>query len=372
MDLKDVVIDGWRKIADANSAGEGIDEDWEAVLPETYDITANEIFLTLHRHFVDDSMNRRAAEMALTHPARIIDEIDDGKLVLHCLVRWSSLGIADNPNFQTFVDSIANGDILPIQGDNINQQRIGWAKPSRIWLPLSEEDFVRIFGALVERFKQYLFAEHCWHTLTRRHVGKELNMDVFALLLDSEHVPEKYQNEALQRLSKLSSKVTKGLDCIDPRDPMQSWLAKLLELPQHTQFKKIGVTLTAIRQGAIDMQRAGGKHEHVSFEEKEQLADTVPDESLELPIEDMIDNEFLERFSANQPKIEEILSRESPKKRRAKIGKRRFKVMGILAHEPNLTSVEIAEWLKASEQTIGRDREKIKESWSLILEAIYS
>ena len=46
--------------------------------------------------------------------------------------------------------------------------------------------------------------------------------------------------------------------------------------------------------------------------------------------------------------------------------------MQMLAHDPDLTSVEIAERLEASEQTIGRDREKIKESWSLILEAIYS
>ena len=120
------------------------------------------------------------------------------------------------------------------------------------------------------------------------------------------------------------------------------------------------------------MQRTGGKHEHVAFEEKEHLADTIPDESLELPSEGMIDNEFLERFSANQPKIEEILSRESPKKRRAKIGKRRFYAMQMLAHEPNLTSVEIAEQLKVGKQTIGRDREKIRESWSLILDAIYS
>lgn len=371
MDLKDVVIDSWRKIAVDNSAGEGIDEDWEDVLPETYDITANEIFLTLHRHCVDDSMNCRAAEMALNQPARITDEIDDGKLFLHCLVRWSSLGIADDPNFQTFVDSIANGEILPTQEDNINQQRIGWAKPSRIWLPLSEENYDRIFGALVERFKQYLFAEHSWHTLTRRHVGKELNMDVFALLLDSEHVTEKYQNEALQRLSTLSSKVTKGLDGIDPRDPMQNWLTKLLELPQHTQFKKIGVTLTDIRQGAIDMLRKGGKHQHVPLEEEESVA-TISDESLQSPIKRLMDNEFPKCFLENRQKIEDILSQQSPKKRSATIGKRRFYVMQMLAHEPNISSVVIAERLKAGKQTIGRDREKIKESWSLILEAIYS
>ena len=183
-----------------------------AVLPETYDIMANEVFLALHCHHIDESMNCCAAEVALTLPPCDVDDIDDAKLYLHCLVRWISLGIADNPDFQAYVDSNANGVIIPMQGDIINSQHIGWTKSSRLWLPLSEKDFVQIAGALVERFKQYLFAEHCWHALTRRHVGKELNKDMFALLIDSEIVTQKYQGEAYQRLSELSSKVTKGLD----------------------------------------------------------------------------------------------------------------------------------------------------------------
>lgn len=372
MNLIEVGIEGMRQLAENDSAGEGIDEHWEAVLPETYDIMANEIFLALHGRFINGSMVRQAYEIARSLPLRDVSDIDDAELFLHCLVRGTWLGIAENSEFQAHVNSNVNGVIHTAQGTIPNPQRIGWARSSRLWLPLSEEYFVQIVGALAERFKQHLFAEHCWHELTRRHVGKDVNKYMYALLTDSEVITEEDRMEAYQWLAKLSSNVTTGLDGIDSSDAMHDWLTKMSGLPPHTQLQKIGATPIAIHQHAIDKLRKGGKYEHVSFEEMEEFADAIPDESLDAPNNETISDEFLQLLIANQKKVEEILSRESPEKRRAKIGKRRFKVMQMLAHELDLTSVDIAARLKASEQTIGRDREKIKESRPLILEAIYS
>ena len=54
MNLIEVSIEGMRQLAKNDSAGEGIDEHWEAVLPETYDIMANEIFLALYGRFINE------------------------------------------------------------------------------------------------------------------------------------------------------------------------------------------------------------------------------------------------------------------------------------------------------------------------------
>ena len=372
MNLIEASIEGMRQLAENDSAGEGIDEHWEAVLPETYDIMANEIFLALYGRFLNESMRRRAAKIAKNFPLRKVSDIDDAELFLHCLVRGTWLGIADDPEFQAYVNNNVKGVIHAAQGTVQNPQRIGWTRFSRLWLPLSEEDFVQVIRALVERFKQHLFAEHCWRELTNRHVGQEVNKHMYALLTDSEVITQNHREEAYQRLAEISSNVTAELNGIDPYDAMHDWLMKLSALPPHTQLQKIGATPIAIYQHAIDKLRKGGKYEHVSFEEKEEFVDTIPDESLDVPGNETISDEFLQLLIANQKKVEEILSRESPEKRRAKIGKRRFKVMQMLAHELDLTSVDIAARLKASEQTIGRDREKIKESRPLILEAIYS
>lgn len=371
MNLIEESILAMRQLAENDSAGEGIDEHWEAVLPETDDIIANEIYFVLHGRFINESMMRQAYEIARNLPLGDVSDIDDAKLYLLSFVRFTLLGIADNPEFQAYVNDNVKGVIREAQGSAINPQRIAWTKHSRLWLPLSEEDLVHIVRALAERMRQYFFSGHCWRELTSRHVGKELNMDMFALLNDSKLVTQKYQDEALQRLSKLSSKVTKGIDGIDPRDPMQNWLTELLALPRHMQWKKIGATPKAIRQGAIDMQRKGGKNQHVTLEEEASVA-TIPDESLESPIKQLMDNEFSQRFLDNRQKIEEILSRQSPKKRRAKIGKRRFNVMEILTQTPTPTPAEIARKLESSDQTIARDIAAIQQSWNLIQEVIHS
>ena len=372
MNLIEVSIEGMRQLAKNDSAGEGIDEHWEAVLPETYDIMANEIFLALYGRFINEPMRRQAAQAARNLPLRDVNDINDAKLYLHCLVRGTWLGIADDPEFQAYVDSNVNGVIHTAHGIILEPQRIGWAKSSLLWLPLSEEDFVRIVGALAERFRQYLFSEHCWHELTSRHVGKEVDKDMFALLTDSEIVTQKHRDEAYQRLSELSSKATNGLAGIDPHDILHVWWEILKNRSPHVQIQKLGVTPKAFHDLGIDMQRKGGKHEHVSLEEREKLTDTIPDESLKSPIKELMDNEFPQRFSANRHKIEEILSRESPKKRRAKIGKRRFKVMEMLTQTPTPTPAEIARQLQSSDQTIARDIAVIQQSWDLIQEVIHS
>ena len=333
---------------------------------------ANEIFLALHGRFINGSMMRQAYEIARSLPFRDVNDIDDAKLFLHCLVRGTWLGIAENPEFQAHVNSNVNGVIHTAQGTIPNPQRIGWARSSRLWLPLSEENFVQIVGALVERFKQHLFAEHCWHELTRRHVGKDVNKYMYALLIDSEVITEEDRTEAYQWLAKLSSNVTTGLDGIDSSDAIHDWLTKLSALPRHSQLREIGATRIGIYHDAIDTMRKGGKYEHVSFEEIEEFADAIPDESSDVSAKEMIDNEFLQLLSANQPKIEEILSRDSPEKRRSKMGKRRFKVMEMLTQTPPPTPAEIARQLESSDQTIARDIVAIQQSWDLIQEAIHS
>ena len=246
MNLIEVSIKGMRQLAENDSAGEGIDEHWEAVLPETDNIMANEIFLALHGRFINESMMRQACEVARSLPLRDVSDIDDAKLYLHCLVRGTWLGIADNPEFQAHVNSNVNGVIHAVQGTIPNPQRIGWARTSRLWLPLSEEDLVQIVGALVERFKQYLFSEHCWHELTRRHVGKEVNKYMFALLTESEVITQKDRKEAYQWLAKLSSMATNGLAGIDPHDILHVWWENLKNRSPHVQIQKLGVTPKAI------------------------------------------------------------------------------------------------------------------------------
>ena len=366
MNLIEVSIEGMRQLAKNDSAGEGIDEHWEAVLPETYDIMANEIFLALHGRFINESMMRQACEVARSLPLRDVSDIDDAKLYLHCLVRGTWLGIADDRKFQAHVNSNVNGVIHAAQRTIANPQRIGWARTSRLWLSLCKEDLVQIVGALAERFKQYLFSEHCWHELTRRHVGKEVNKYMFALLTESEVITQKDRKEAYQWLAKLSSKATNGLAGIDPHNILHVWWEILKNRSPHVQIQKLGVTPKAFHDLGIDIRRKGGKNEHVSLDVEAEFVNSIADESAGVESEELIDKEFLQLLSANQPMIEEILHRN------AKIAKRRFSVMQMLAREPHLTWVEIARQLDTSPQTIGLDRDAIKDKWPLIQEAIYS
>ena len=189
---------------------------------------------------------------------------------------------------------------------------------------------------------------------------------MFALLTESEVITQKDRKEAYQRLSELSSKATNGLAGIDPHDILHVWWEILKNRSPHVQIQKLGVTPKAFHDLGVDVQRKGGECKPVSLDAEKAFVNSMADESTGVESEELIDKEFLQLLSANQPMIEEILHRN------AKIAKRRFSVMQMLAREPHLTWVEIARQLDTSPQTIGLDRDAIKDKWPLIQEAIYS
>ena len=363
MNIMEASIEGMRRIAVANSEGGKIDSHWESVLPEIEDIFANEIFLTLHRWYIDEPMEYRARQIAQKASLRDVRGLDDATLALHYLTRRMWLGISYDYKFQDFVDSNVKGFIHPPDSSH-------WIiNASGILLPISEGIVRQIPLSLIERFKQAYFAEHCYAELVRRGRKNVVTKYAFVLLNNSDDLRQK-QNEAMQWLCDKSKQIAPDVG----EDALQDWLVKLSELPLHIQIQKVGATLTAISQGVIDIHRKGGKSKPISLEDKlvqDELADTTADELTTGSTEEMVtDEEFSQRLLANQKKIEEILSRESPKKRRSKIGKRRFKVLQMLIDAPTLTATEIAKRLGASDQTIGRDREVIKQSRSQISEIL--
>lgn len=366
MNMIEEIVECFRQFAEDDSAGEGIDKYWAVVLPEMGGIIANEIFLILHSQYIDESMKSRAAQVALNLQLPDVSDIDVAELYLHCLVRRIWFDMTNNAEFRDFVNNNVSTISSVVCGDILNPHRIGWAKTSRLWLPLTNKDFVQIGRSLVERFKQNLFVECCWNELKRRQVEKKINKHMFALLVDLPEITQKHRTDAYQNIRNISEEVTKGLEGIDPRDPMHDWLAKLAALPRHTQLTKIGATPKAIHDRAKDIRRKGGKFEHVSFDGDGEYADIIPDDSLESPDLGIMDDEFVHLLSANRQEIEGILHRNS------KIGARRFKILEMLAHTPTPTSVEIAKALGASEQTIGRDRHAIGQCWPAIHDVIYS
>ena len=353
MNLIEASIEGMRQIAVANSEGEGIDKHWESVLPEIEDIFANEIFLTLHRWYIDDSMEYRARQIAQEAPLSDISDLDDATLALHYVTRRMWLGINYDHEFQTFVDSNVKGFIHP-------PDPIHWViNASGILLPISEGVASQIPLSLIERFKQAYFAEHCYAELVRRGRRNEVIKYVFVLLTDSDDLRQK-QVEAIQRLCDKSREISSDVG----EDALQDWLEKLSEMPLHIQMQKVGVTLTAIRQRVIDIHRKGGECKPTSLEEEPE--DAILDRSTKDLNGGMIaDKEFSEHFLANQEKVEAILSQGD-----VKLGKRRFKVLQMLIDAPTLTSTKIAKKLGVSKQTIGRDREVIKQSYVEIQEIL--
>ena len=366
MNLVDAGIDCMRQIAKNDGGGKGIDAHWEAVLPETDDIMANENFLALHHHYINDLLKREAAQVAQTCPPREIGNLADATLVLHCLVRGIWLGIAYDSKFQKFVNGNVTGVIHTVQGVRCQPNPNVWVRSSGLWLPLFVGTDRKIFYSVVEQHRQYYFAQHCWEELRRRHPARNnIVKYTFVLLTDGDELRQQ-RNEGIQWLRHESRRLALDLDPEVSEDAMQDWLEKLSSLPLHMQVQKVGATRKAIRQRAIDMQRKGGECKPVSLDEEKAFVNSMADESTGVESEELIDKEFLQLLSANQPMIEEILHRN------AKIAKRRFSVMQMLAREPHLTWVEIARQLDTSPQTIGLDRDAIKDKWPLIQEAIYS
>jgi hypothetical protein len=357
MNLMQMVTDTLTRIAEDHSKGRQIDKHWKSVLPEVQDIIQHEIFLTIHRQYINEPMKCRAAEIAQTIQPRDISDLDDATLVLHCSTRRVWLGIGDEPEFQAIVDSKVKGLIY-------SPDPICWVNPYGVWLPLSEGTARQIESSLIERYKQGCFAQHCWTELLRRNPRNEAQKYAFTLLTDCDEFHHE-RNESDQWLRKESRRIDPDVG----EDAMHDWLDKLLDLPLHIQMTKSGATLKAIRDRSIDMRRKGGGYEHVALDE---FADTIPDQSLEAPDQELLDNEYIENLLANRKQIEEILTRKTARARKAKIGKRRFEVLQMLAHTPDLTSSELANLFGMSEQTIGRDRVVIGESWPQIRKVLNS
>ena len=124
-----------------------------------------------------------------------------------------------------------------------NQQCIGYAKFGDLWLPVSTQNFARIIGALAECVKQWIFAEHCYYELRRRHVGKDVSKYMWALLQpDSKVITEENRDEAHKYLTAYSSKVTRDLTYINPLDALHDWFTKMSALHTHTQLLKMRAT----------------------------------------------------------------------------------------------------------------------------------
>ena len=321
-------------------------------MPEIEDIFANEIFLALHRWYIDEPMEYRARQIAQKAPLRDISDLDDATLALHYVTRRMWLGISDDHEFQAFVDSNVKGFIHP-------PDSLHWVDVSGILFPISERVARQIPLSLIERFKQAYFAEHCYAELVRRGRRNEVIKYAFVLLNDSDDLRQK-QNEAIRQLRAESREIDPDVG----EDALQDWLEKLSKMPLHIQMQKVGVTLTAIRQRVIDIHRKGGEHKPIPLED--EIVNAIPDESAKDSNGGRIaDEEFSQRLLANQQKIEDILSQSD-----AKLGKRQFKVLQMLIDAPTLTSTEIAKKLNVSKQTIGRDREAIKQSYIEIQEIL--
>ena len=358
MNLMEATLDIIRQVAEEKSEGGKIDSHWKAVLPEIQDIFANEIFLAQHRWYIKEPMKYRAAEIAQETPLRDVGNLDDATLTLHYWLREALLGAGDDQKFQALIDQshgVIYNTVAPIR----------WVKPSVIWLPYTDVIAKQIYRSLIERYKQSCFAQHCRAELTYRIQSNEVKTHMFILLAPFAEFSIQ-QKKAYQWLRDKS----RGIASDVGEDAMHDWLEKLSGLPPHIRTQKIGATLKAISQRAIDIQQKGGKYKHIPLEE--ELVDTVPDESAKAPNEGIIDEEFFQLLLAKQKKVEEILSRDSPKKRRSKIGKRRFKVLQMLIDTSTIAATEIAKKFETSDQTIGRDKKAIEQSLPLITKVIYS
>ena len=360
MDFMEANMHAIKQCARDLSAGENIDEHWERILPEVLDFAGNEILLTLYRVYINELMKQNAALAAQTFPPRDIDNLNNAELWLHSYTREWWLKLSEDGEFQALVDE--HRSVIYNTTDPVI-----WVKPSRIWLPHFDAIDKQIYLSLVERYKQAFFARRCWAELMRRAQDNEYIKHMFILLVDTTRLRQDWRQESNKANNWLCDKsrsiaTDMGIDPNVGEDARQGWIEKLLRLPLHQRIQKAGATGKAIHDGVIDIQRKGGKYEHVSFDE--DLTNPIPDESAEATNENLIANEYNQRLLECQSQIEAILSRGRPEQ-----GKRRFKAMQLIAHTPHLTSSEIANQLRtseptmrASEPTICRDRQIIRQS----------
>ena len=332
------------------------------VLPEAIHCAANEVFLVLHRAHVNPLMEQDAALFAQTPPPREISNLDDGTLTLHYYTRVWLLGMSKKCLFQTLVDQscgvISN-----------TKDAVSWVKPSLIWVPHFDGIVGPIYHALVKRYEECFFAERCYAELVRRGRENPYMKHTFIQLTDD---PDLYQerNEGSEWLREASRRIATSVGAQPEvgEDVKQDWLAELFPLPLHRQIQEVRSTGIEIKHRAYDIQhRKGGQHKPTHLDD--EIANTMPDKSAKDPSERMLADEIPQRLLECQPQIEEILSQGRPEKR--KQGERRFKVMQLLAHTPNLTSSAIANQLRTSEPTISRDRKVIEQSRDRIKEILH-
>ena len=347
MTLTEVIIGAMQKLARENSDGPKIDKYWEIVLPEVLDFMANEVFLTLHRLFINESMKQSAFRLAQTVPPRDTEKLDNATLTLHCLTREALWSISDDSGFQALVDR--SHGIICNTADSIR-----WVKPSHVWLPHTYKVQLQIHRSLIERYKHAFFARRCYAEVVRRGRQNKYLKCVHVLLTDSDEFRQQ-QNEATKWLrAKSRSIVAKvGIDSNVGEDLLQNQFIKLLRLPWHEQVQRAGATKKAIRDGAIDLQRKGGQYEEVPLDDEHINA--IPDDATYDTIEGMIADQFPKRILARQSQIEEILSEGKPD-----LGERRFMVLLKLSETPQN---EIAKQLNTSEPTITRDKMVIRQKW---------
>ena len=338
------------EVARERSEGDNIDEYWQRVLPEALKFVENEIFLTLHRAYTNQPMKKEAARAAQTLPSREIGNLDYGTMWLHYFTCEWWLNMSNDTIFQALVDQ--NHGVIYDTSDPTR-----WVKPSLIWVPHFDGMVRQIFLSLVERYKQYYFAQRCWNKLIRDARRNEYAKCTFIQLSDS-HGLRREQKEAIHWLSNQSREIAPDFG----EDALQNWLEKLLPLPPHIQIQKCGATGKAIRDGAKDMRDKGGQHKPIQLDDG--LINKIPDASTIHSHEGTDVERLLECLQSCRAKIEKVLSKGKPK-----LGKRRFKVMEMLTH----TSCQktIAKALNVSEGTITGDIQIIKKARDRIKEILY-
>lgn len=333
MNFLDANLSAMLTIARERSSGTDIDKYWTRVLPEAQGFAANEIFLTLHRFHINQLMKTEAAQVAQNTVPRDISKLDHAELWLHYFTCKWWLDMSHDRSFQHLVDHSYG-----VNSNTADANR--WVRPSLIWVPHTHVITPRIHRSLVERYKHLFFARRCFAKLVDYLRDKKHRKYTFILLGDS-HGMHQRQSDARQWLTKKSISIDPDVG----EDALQDWFHKLLRLPWHQRVQKIGATCKAIQDGAHDIRDKGSKYEHIPFDD--DLTNTIPDKSRETPNDELITDEYYRRLLECQAQIEEILSQGGPEK-----GKRRFKVMLLIARKPHLTSAEIAKWLKKSEPTL--------------------
>ena len=361
MDLMKETINAMQHIARQYSEGREIDKYWKAILPELYGIANNEIFLALHRDYINEPMKQSAFKFAQTLPPRDINNLDFAALMLHSETRHMWLGISDDSTFQSIVDE--NHGVIYNTTDPTR-----WVKPSIIWIPYFEAIIGQVYHSLVKLYEEYFFAQRCYTALIRRARKNPYVKHTFIQLTKSAdlyHLRKKGSKWLHENSRRIATSV--GAQPEVGEDVKQDWLAELLSLPMHRQIQEVRSTGIEIKHRAYDIQhRKGGQHKPIHFDDLDDgLINNMPDKSTIGSDEDIDVEVLLPRLQSRRSQIEKILS-----KGKSKLGKRRFKVMEMLAHTP--CQQTIAKALNVSEGTITGDIQIIKKARDRIKEILYN